>query len=93
MENFKYCECGEEIIYVGNYIIGPQYYYCSHCDKLFHIKLEEIKDGVNTNRKQEMKNLAMFYEAKNKVTKKDLIKIGLLKDQKNAINKRENKRT
>lgn len=78
-----YSPKGNELIEVFNTTLFKDCYYCPLEDKIFVEKLTEVRkkyfeDNFFTDRFEEIKQYALMLEAKKKVTKKDLIKLGYL---------------
>jgi hypothetical protein len=83
MSKRLYSPKGNELIEVFNTTLFSDCYYCPIEDKIFVEKLTEVprqhfKDNFYTDRFEEIKQYALMLEAKKKVTKKDLIKLGYL---------------
>ena len=82
----KFCPNGHEWQFVdGSLLYGP-YYYCSICDKFWtptvkEISREEINKDFLSDRAKEMEGYARTLAAKQRVTRKDLIKLGLLEKE------------
>lgn len=81
-----YSPDGNELIEVFNTTLFADCYYCPKEDVIFIEKLVEVskqyfKDNFYTNRFEDIKRFALLKEAKQKVTKEDLIKLGYYVEQ------------
>ena len=78
----KYCPCGNSWIRVPNSTLFSDCYYCPHCDKIFQPTVKEVtkkwfSENFSSDRFQQIKNLALIVDARKKVSKEDLVKLGL----------------
>lgn len=85
--NDKYCPRGHNWIRVPSSLLFSDCYYCEACDKIFEPTVKEVtkkwfEKNFHSDRFNEIKDLAKLIEAKNKVTKADLIKLGYLEKDK-----------
>lgn len=81
--NNEFCPRGHKWIFIGSSLLYSGYYYCPKCDKIYkptvrEVTKEEIENNFNNRRYNEMKDLAKYIEARKKVTKNDLKKLGYL---------------
>ena len=81
-----YSPKGNYLIEVFNTTLFEDCYYCPVEDKIFVLKLKELKKEYfnkffSSPRFNQIKTLALIKEAKNKVTKEDLIKLGYLDEK------------
>ena len=79
-----FCPCGEKWTRVESSLVFGDYYYCKGCDKIYTPTVEEkskkwFEDNYVSDRRQVLINKANIVEARQKVTLKDLIKLGYLK--------------
>lgn len=78
-----FCPCGNSWIRVPNSTLFSDCYYCSHCDKIFQPTIKEVPKkwfdkNFSSPRFEQIKNLALIIQAKSKVKKEDLEKLGYL---------------
>jgi len=83
--NDETCVCGNNWTEVFNTLMYSDCYFCTHCNKVYapsvrEVTQEEFKEKFNSDRFQEIKTFAKIKEAKRKITKEDLIKLGYLTD-------------
>ncbi len=83
MKLIEYCPEGHKHIFLPASLLFEDCYYCKYCDEILHIKLvktgrEFFKEHFSGDRFEEIKQQALMQEARQKVTKDDLIKLGLL---------------
>jgi len=76
-----FCPKGHKWIFVSASLLSDDYFYCAECDKIYGITVKEIPKkwfdkNYNTDRFGRMKELALIKEARTKVTKDDLVKLG-----------------
>jgi hypothetical protein len=81
--NDKYCPCGNNWTKLPDNLTFQECYYCGSCDKVFIPTVKELtkewfKEHYNSDRFSEIKELAKIIEARKKITKEQLIKLGLL---------------
>jgi hypothetical protein len=79
----RFCPCGNKWIFIPASLSFGDYYYCEKCDKIFVPTVEErtkewFEKNYRTDRLCELKNLARIVEARAKVTKDDLKRLGYI---------------
>ena len=77
------CVCGNNWTEVFNTLLYSDCYFCTHCNKLYapsvrEVTKEEIDERFNSDRFNAIKTFAQIKEAKKKITKEDLIKLGYI---------------
>lgn len=80
IETGMYCPKEHEWTTVGISLLSGPYAYCPECDKIYVFRPIELKKNEVeiTGRHEEMKELAKIVAAKKRVTKTQLIQLGLL---------------
>jgi hypothetical protein len=83
MEHDEFCPCGDKWTKVNATNHFSTYYYCQKCDKIFVPTFKEVKQqyfdkNYSSGKRQFLVDLAKFFDAKSKVTKEDLKKLGYL---------------
>jgi len=79
----RFCPKGHSWVRVNSSFIFSDCYYCEKCDKIYQPTVKEVskkwfKNNFNSDRFEEIKQLALIIKAKEKVTKEDLQKLGYL---------------
>lgn len=82
MKEPKYSPQGNKLIAVKNTVLFSDCYYCPSEDKIYEETLTEVRrerfSNFSSDRFEEIKQLALIKEARNKVSKTDLKKLGYL---------------
>ncbi|MCX6217646.1 hypothetical protein [Spirosoma sp.] len=79
----KHCPQGHQHIFLPESLLFEDCYYCPTCDEIYHVKLvktgrEFFAQHFSTDRFQELKDRALMQQARQKVSRDDLIKLGIL---------------
>lgn len=81
--NDTYCPKGHKWIFVPSSLLFSDCYYCKACDKIYQPTVKEVtkkyfEENFNTDRFNDIKEFAEFIEAKEKIRREHLVKLGLL---------------
>jgi hypothetical protein len=75
--NYKFCPQGHTLFVVPDSLLGPESFYCEECDKIYQPVLQEADlSEFSPERADAIKELALILDARRKITKADLIKLG-----------------
>ena len=75
----RYCPCGNSWIRVPKSTLFGDCYYCPDCDKIYQPLIVDVSKNFSSERFKQIKNLALIFDARQKVSKEDLIKLGIYK--------------